>query len=150
MGRFPFFDLTRQYQTIKNEIQPVILSLFERQSFVMGEEVTNLEFELAQYMGVKHTITCSSGTDALVLALKALGIGPGDQVITPAFSFFASTSSILLTEARPVFADIDAETFNIDVKNLEKAMNKNVKAIMPVHLFGQCADMELVMAFAQK
>ncbi len=150
MGNFPFFDLTRQYQGIKNEVQPVIQAIFERQSFVMGEEVTKLESELSQYMGVKHAITCSSGTDALVLSLKALGIGEGDEVITPAFSFFASTSSVLLAGARPVFADIEPRTFNIDIKNLETALTRKTKAIMPVHLFGQCADMEMVLSFANK
>ena len=103
MNRFPFFDLTRQYQTIKGEIQEVVGQVFEKQAFVMGDEVSGLEIELAAYIGVKHALTCGSGTDALVLALKAMGIGEGDEVITPAFSFFASTSSVLLVGARPVF-----------------------------------------------
>lgn len=148
--QFPFFDLTRQYQTIKDEIQPLVASIFEKQAFVMGAEVEGLEKELAAYIGVKHAITCGSGTDALVLALKTMGIKPGDEVLTVPFSFFASTSSILLCEARPVFVDIEGEHFNMNPRELEKALTSRTKAIMPVHLFGQCADMEPIMAFAKK
>jgi dTDP-4-amino-4,6-dideoxygalactose transaminase len=150
MTRFPFFDLTRQFQTIKTEVNEVVQKVFEKQAFVMGDEVSSLEAELAKYIGVKHAITCSSGTDALVLALKALDVGPGDEVITPAFSFFASTSSILLTGARPVFADVDPKTFNIDPEQLSKIMTKKTKAIMPVHLFGQCAEMDAIHSFASQ
>lgn len=149
MNRFPFFDLTRQYKDIKNEVQETVLRVFDKQAFVMGDEVTGLEAELARYIGVKHAVTCGSGTDALVLALKALDIGPGDEVITPGFSFFASTSSILLTGAKPVFADVDPSTFNIETKNLNKLVTKKTKAIMPVHLFGQCAEMDPLMSFAE-
>jgi len=150
MARFPFFDLTRQYQTIKNEVMEVIPKLFEKQTFIGGEEVVNLEKELAAYVGVKHAITCSDGTDALIIALHALDIGPGDEVITPAYSFFASTGSILACHARPVFVDIDPHTFNIDPKLIESKITLKTKAIMPVHLFGQCADMESVMSIANK
>lgn len=148
--RFPFFDLTRQYQGLKNDVMKSVQQVFEKQAFVMGEEVTSFEAEVGRYMGAKHAITCSSGTDALVLALKTLGIGPGDDVLTTPFSFFASTSSILLAGARPVFSDIDPLTFNLNPSLLEKALTPKTKAIMVVHLFGQCADMDPIVAFARK
>ncbi len=148
--KFPFFDLTRQYQTLKEEMMPIVQRTFEKQAFVMGEEVTLLEKELAEFIGVKHAITCGSGTDALVLAMKAMGVKPGDEIMTPPFSFFASTSSILLCEALPVFVDVDPYNFTMDPKNLEKSLTKKTKGIMPVHLFGQCADMEPILAFAKK
>jgi dTDP-4-amino-4,6-dideoxygalactose transaminase len=149
-SQFPFFDLTRQHQTIKNEVMEVVARVFEKQAFVMGDEVTQLENELARYMGVKHVVTCANGTDALVLALKAMGIGEGDEVLTTPFSFFASTSSILLAGAKPVFVDIDPATFNIDPGALTKALTEKTKAIMPVHLFGQCAEMDAIMSFAKR
>ncbi|MBK9292995.1 MAG: DegT/DnrJ/EryC1/StrS family aminotransferase [Oligoflexia bacterium] len=148
--KFPFFDLTRQYQTLKEEVEPVILKIFEKQAFVMGDEVSFFERDVAKYIGVKHAITCSSGTDALVLALKALGIKPGDEVLTTPYSFFASTSAILLCEARPVFVDIKRDGYNLDPTKLEGALTKKTKGILPVHLFGQCADMEAILAFAKK
>lgn len=148
--KFPFFDLTRQYQTLKEEVEPVISKIFEKQAFVMGDEVSLFEKEVAHYMGVKHAITCSSGTDALVLALKAMNIKSGDEILTTPFSFFASTSSILLCDAKPVFVDIERENYNLDPSKLEKALTKKTKGIMPVHLFGQCADMEPIMSFAKK
>jgi dTDP-4-amino-4,6-dideoxygalactose transaminase len=150
MNRFPFFDLTRQYTQIKSEVMTKVTEVFDKQAFVMGDEVTKLESELSEYIGVKHSITCSSGTDALVLALKALDIGSGDEVITTPFSFFASTSSILLAGGTPTFGDIDPDTFCLDSKSLEKVLTKKTKAIMPVHLFGQCADMEAINSFAEK
>jgi dTDP-4-amino-4,6-dideoxygalactose transaminase len=110
--KFPFFDLTRQHQVLKNEVMERVGLIFEKQAFVMGQEVTDFEKEVASYIGVKHALTCSSGTDALVLALKAMGIGQGDEVITTPFSFFASASSILLSGATPVFADIDMDSYN--------------------------------------
>ena len=148
MPLFPFFDLTRQYETIKPEIMETVTKVFEKQAFVMGDEVLNLEKELAGYIGVKHAVTCSSGTDALVLALKAVGVGAGDEVITPGFSFFASSSSILLAGATPVFADVDPVTFNLEPTTLKKLVTKKTKAIMPVHLFGQCADMDAINEFS--
>ncbi len=148
--KFPFFDLTRQYQTIKDEVMASMTQIFEKQAFVMGNEVVQLEKELADYMGVKHAVTCSSGTDALVLALKTLGIKRDDEIITVPFSFFASTSSILLAEAKPLFVDIEGEHFNLDPTKLEKALTKKTKGIMPVHLFGQCANMEPILSFAKK
>lgn len=147
---FPFFDLTRQYKSLKPQILETVSRTFEKQAFVMGDEILGLEKELAAAIGVKHALTCASGTEALVVALKALGIGPGDEVITTPFSFFASTSSILLAGARPVFVDIENETYNINSLLVEKAITKKTKAILPVHLFGQCADMKAIMAIAAK
>ena len=148
--QFPFFDLTRQYQTLKPQILETVARIFEKQTFVMGDEVLNFEKEMAQFIGVRHAVTCGSGTEALILALKALDVGPGDDVLTTPFSFFASTSSILLAGANPVFADIEPETYNLDTSKLERALTKKTKAILPVHLFGQTAEMEPLMAFAKK
>ena len=119
--QFPFFDLTRQYQTLKPQILETVARIFEKQTFVMGDEVLNFEKEMAQFIGVRHAVTCGSGTEALILALKALDVVPGDDVLTTPFSFFASTSSILLAGANPVFADIEPETYNLDTSKLERA-----------------------------
>ncbi len=149
-NRFPFFDLTRQFKTIKPQVMEAVERVFDKQGFVMGDEVTGLESDLARMMNVKHAITCSSGTDALVLAIKALDIRPGDEIITVPFSFFASTSAILLTEAKPVFVDIEPISFNMNQELLESALTKKTRAILPVHLFGQCADMDGILSFAKK
>jgi dTDP-4-amino-4,6-dideoxygalactose transaminase len=127
----------------------VVEKVFDQQGFVGGDEIACLETELAKMLGVKHAVTCGSGTDALVLALKTLGLRPGDEVITTPFSFFASTSSILLCEAKPVFVDIDPVTFNLEPRLLEKALTSKTKIIMPVHLFGQTAEMEGLLSFAK-
>jgi len=147
--KFPFFDLTRQFKTIKPDVMKAVGRAFDKQAFVMGEEVTGLESELAQFLDVKHAITCSSGTDALVLAIKALDVRPGDEIITVPFSFFASTSAILLAGAKPVFVDIESTGFNLDPTLLEKALTKKTKAILPVHLFGQCAEMDEILNFGK-
>lgn len=149
-NKIPFFDLTRQYKTIKAEVLKSYEDLLDRQALIMGDAVSKFEQEIAQWIGVKHAITCASGTDALILPLKALGIGPGDEVITPAYSFFASTSSILLAGATPVFVDVDPVTMNIDVRKIEAAITPKTKMIMPVHLYGQCADMDAVNEIAKK
>src|ERR1700761_6753348 len=148
--RFPFFDLTRQYKELKPQIMATVEGVFDKRGFVMGDEVTGFEKEMAEMLHVKHAITCSSGTDALVLALKTLGVKPGDEVLTVPFSFFASTSSILLCEAKPVFVDIEPDSYNLDPSLLEKSLTKKTKAILPVHLFGQCAEMEGILSFAKK
>ena len=138
----PFIDLVAQYQTIKSETQAAVDRCFENQSFILGEEVASLEQEIAEYCDSRFAVGCASGTDALILALMALGIGPGDEVITSPFTFFASASSIHRVGARPVFVDIDPISFNIDPAGVEKAITPRTKAIMPVHIFGQCAEME--------
>lgn len=138
----PFIDLPAQYRTIRSEVREAVDACFESQAFVLGTEVQCLEEEIAGYCDSQFAIGCASGTDALILSLMAAGIGPGDEVITSPFTFFASVSSIHRMGATPVLADIDPETFNIDPKSVERLITSRTKAIMPVHIFGQCADME--------
>lgn len=149
----PMLDLKRQYATIRSEIQAAIDRVCESQQLVLGDEVTALEKEISQFIGVSETVACASGTDALWLSLQASGVGPGDSVITTPFSFFATASSILRCGARPVFVDIDPATLNIDpaalAERLEKLPPQNVKAILPVHLYGQCADMDRLSTIAE-
>jgi dTDP-4-amino-4,6-dideoxygalactose transaminase len=149
----PLLDLRAQYQQIKHEIEPILLQIADDQAFILGPEVEKLEENIAKYVGAKYAIGVSSGTDALLLAMMALGIGPGDGVIVPTFSFFATAGVVSRLNAIPIFVDIDPVTYNIDPKGIEIAYAKykddvNVKAIVPVHLFGQSADMEPIMDFA--
>lgn len=137
----PLIDLVEQYETLKDEIHVAVDRVFSKQSFIMGEEVAKFEASVSRHCDARHAIGCASGTDALILALKGLDIGPGDEVITSPFTFFATASSIMLCGAKPVFVDIDPVTFNIDPAAVEAAVTPRTKAIMPVHLFGQCADM---------
>lgn len=137
----PLIDLVEQYESIKGEIHEAVDRVFSRQSFVLGEEVSRFETNVAKHCDARHAIGCGSGTDALVLSLMALDIGPGDEVITTPFTFFATASCIVRVGATPVFVDIDPETFNLDPAAVEAAVTPRTKAIMPVHLFGQCADM---------
>lgn len=138
----PFIDLVAQYQTIRDEIRVAVDRCFENQHFILGEEVTLLEEEIANYCDARYAIGCASGTDALVLALLALGIGPGDEVITSPFTFFASASSIHRVGARPVLVDIQPDSMNLCPEQVEKAITSRTRAIMPVHIFGQCAEMD--------
>lgn len=138
----PFIDLTAQYRTIRSEVREAVDACFESQAFVLGSEVQCLEEEIAGYCDSQFAIGCASGTDALILSLMAAEVGPGDEVITSPFTFFASVSAIHRVGATPVLADIDPETFNIDPQSVERLITSRTKAIMPVHLFGQCADME--------
>jgi len=140
----PILDLKRQYAPLQNELLEALAHVLETQQFILGEPVARFERGAAQQLGVAHTMGCSSGTDALWLALAAAGIGPGDAVVTTPFSFFASVSAILRAGATPVLADIDPATFNLDPLAVEAVLagpqGAKVKAILPVHLFGQCAD----------
>lgn len=143
-------DLKSQYQRIKPEIDSAIQSVIDSCQFVKGAEVKAFEQELAQYLNVKHAIACGNGTDALQVALMALGLKPGDEVITTDFTFIATVEVIALLGLKPVLVDVDRETFNIDIQKIEKAVTPRTKAIVPVHLFGQCANMEAIMEIAAK
>jgi dTDP-4-amino-4,6-dideoxygalactose transaminase len=138
----PFISLVAQHQTIAHEVTAAVGRVLAEQKFILGEEVSELETEIAKYCDSRCAIGCASGTDALILALMALGVGPGDEVITSPFTFFATASSIIRVGAKPVFVDIDPETFNLDPEAAEAAITPRTKAIMPVHLFGLCAEME--------
>ena len=147
----PLLDLKAQYATIRAEVEPVVREVMESQYFIGGPKVEELEKLTAQYCRAKHAIGCANGSDAIVLALQALDVGPGDEVIMPTFTFFATAGSVHRLGARPVFVDVDPVTYNICPKSVEQAFGccKKVKAIMPVHLFGQSADMDAVMAIAK-
>lgn len=147
--QIPFLDLQPQHQVLREEIFSAVHSVFERQDFVLGQEVAQLEMEMSPWFGGADAITCASGTDALRLALSALGIGIGDEVITTPFSFFATASTIALAGAKPVFVDIQADSFNLDPSRLQAAITTRTRAIIPVHLFGQPADMSAIGRFAQ-
>ena len=151
----PFIDLKTQYKALKPKIQERINAVLEHGAYVNGPEVAELEKKLAEFTGAKYALACASGTDALVLPLMAAGIGFGgngkdDEVITTAFSFIATAETIVLAGATPVYVDIDPVTFNIDVSKIEKAITKKTKAIMPVSLYGQTADMDEINAIAKK
>ncbi|MEK6766752.1 MAG: DegT/DnrJ/EryC1/StrS family aminotransferase [Planctomycetota bacterium] len=148
--RVPLIDLKRQYHSIKEEIDSAIRDVLESQAFILGPQVKEFENLFASYCNTKHAIGVSSGTDALLLALKSLGIGDGDEVITSPFTFFATAGSICNTGAKPVFVDIEPESFNIRPDLIEKCINKRTKAIIPIHLYGQCADMDPILEIAKK
>ena len=143
-----FIDLKAQYRDIKVSIDRRIQTVLDHGQYVMGPEIGELEEALAARTGAKHCIACSSGTDALLLAMMALGIGPGDEVVTSAFSFFASAESIALLGATPIFADIDPSTYNLDPVHLQAAITPRTRAIVPVSLYGQCADMDAIAEIA--
>jgi len=145
----PLLDLTRQYKTLQAELDEAVLRVSRSQQFIMGPDIAAFEGECAAYLGSKYALGCSSGTDALIMALMALDIGPGDEVITSAYSFFATAGSIARIGAKPVFVDIEPEGFNIDVSKIEDVITKKTKAIMPVHLFGQSAEMNQVVELAK-
>ena len=145
-----FIDLKAQYQDISSKINARIQNVLGHGRFIMGPEVTELEERLAAFVGVKHCVGVSSGTDALIIAMMALGIGPGDEVITTPFSFIATAETIALLGATPVFADIDPATYNIDPALIEPLITPKTRAIMPVSLYGQCADMDAINAIAGK
>jgi dTDP-4-amino-4,6-dideoxygalactose transaminase len=145
----PALNLQAQYETIRDEIEPVVRRVIESQMFVLGPEVEAFEGEMARYCGVARGIGCASGTDALILPLMAMGVAPGDEVITTPYSFFATAGSIWRIGARPVFVDIEPDTYNIDPTQLERAITPRTRAIIPVHLYGQTADMDPIMEIAR-
>lgn len=146
---FPFLDLKAQFASIRDEVMAAITRVMESQQFILGGEVQQFETEIAAKLQVQHAIGCASGTDALILALMAAGIGPGDEVITTPFSFVATAGSIVQVGAKPVFVDIDSATFNLDFKLLHAAITPKTRAIIPVHLFGLPADMDPILAVAR-
>ena len=146
----PALDLKAQYQSIRDEIDAVVRRVVESQYFILGPEVSEFEAEAAAYCGSGHAVGCASGSDALLLPLMALGIGPGDEVVTTPYSFFATAGAVWRTGARPVFVDIEPDTFNIDPTKLEAAITPRTKAIIPVHLYGQSADMDPINAIAAR
>lgn len=148
--KIPLLDLVAQYHSIKEEMDEAVLGVLESGHFILGPNVSALEQEMTEYLGVKHAVGVASGTDALVLALRAAGVEPGDEVIVPSFSFYATAGAVMTIGARPVFVDIKPDTYLIDTPAIEQAVTSKTTAIIPVHLYGQAADMDEIMAIAQK
>lgn len=145
-----FIDLAAQQLRIKNEIDRGIAKVLEHGQYILGPEVTELEEALANFTGAKHCITCANGTDALQIAQMAIGIGPGDEVITPGFTYIATAETVALLGAKPVYVDVDEKTYNLDPEKLEAAITEKTKAIIPVSLYGQCADFDAINQIANK
>lgn len=143
-------DLRGQYEKIKSEVNTSVQKVIDNAAFINGPQVKEFSENLAKYLNVKHVITCANGTDALQIALMALGLKPGDEVIVPAFTYVATAEVIGLLGLTPVMVDVNYDTFNVELKNIEKALSPKTKAIVPVHLFGQSADMEPILQFANK
>jgi dTDP-4-amino-4,6-dideoxygalactose transaminase len=148
--KVPLLDLTEQNQSLRPEIEAALGRVLDTNGFILGAEVAALEKELAVYCGTKHAIGCASGTDALLLALMAFDIGAGDEVITTPYSFFATVSAVTRLGATPVFVDIDPKTYNLDVSQIEAKITERTKAIQPVHLYGQCAEMSELRKIGEK
>jgi len=148
--KIPILDLKLQYQQLKSEIDGAIALVLESTQFVLGPEVQKLEQEIASFLGVNHAIGLNSGTDALIIALRALNIGDGDEVITTPFSFYATAESISLVGAKPIFAQIEEDSFNINPLSIKEKITPKTKAIMPVHLYGQPAKMVQIKEIAQE
>ncbi|MBN2452722.1 MAG: DegT/DnrJ/EryC1/StrS family aminotransferase [Candidatus Omnitrophica bacterium] len=149
MRNIPLLDLKAQYQGIKNDVNKAVEAIFNSQSFILGAEVVALEKEIASYCGVKYAVGVASGTDALKISLHAAGVGRGDEVIVPSFTFMATAGAASELGAIPVFVDIDPKTYTIDPSLIEKKITGKTKAIIPVHLYGQCADMDRILEISR-
>ncbi len=150
MHNLQMVDLKRQYHKIKPEIDAAILNVLESTAFINGPDVNHFATELAAYLGVKHVIPCANGTDALQISLMALGLKPGDEVITPSYTYIATVEVVALLRLKPVFVDVDADTFTMNIDSVRKAITSKTKAIIPVHLYGQSVNMEPLMALAKE
>jgi len=148
--KVPLLDLAAQFRAVEADLREALDRVLVSQQYVLGPEVQALEAEIAEFSGVKHAVGVSNGSDAIVASLMAMNIGPGDEVIVPAFTFFATAGSVLRVGARPVFVDILEDTFNIDPEALDAAVTDKARAVIPVHLYGQCADMDRIMAIADR
>jgi dTDP-4-amino-4,6-dideoxygalactose transaminase len=143
-------DVVGQYKKIRKEINEAALRIIESGQYILGKDVSEFENEIARYVGVNHAVGCASGTDALLVAMMALGIGPGDEVVTTPFTFVATTETIVLLGAKPIYVDIDPETYNLDPSKVQAVITKNTKAIIPVHLYGQPVDMDPLVQVAKQ
>lgn len=150
MEPVPLLDLRAQFDPLRDAIYDAVRDVVERQAFILGEPVAKLEGEIGDFVGTPYAVGCASGTDALILALAALGIGPGDRVLTTPFSFFSTASCAYKVGARPAFADIDPDSFNLDPARVEQALTPDTRALLPVHLFGQCADMDPLVELGER
>ena len=150
MKKIQMVDLVSQYENIKSEVDSAILSVVEKAQFINGPEVTAFQQELESYLGVKHVIPCANGTDALQIALMALDLKPGDEVITPSFTYIATVEVMALLGLKPVFVEVDKDTFCMDMQKIEEAITPKTKVIVPVHLYGQACAMNELMAIAEK
>jgi dTDP-4-amino-4,6-dideoxygalactose transaminase len=150
VANVPLLDLVAQYRAIQDKVLPALQAVIDRQGFIMGAEVGQLEAEVARLSHARHAVACASGTDALLIPLRTLGLKPGDEVIAPAFTFFATAGAIHNAGGRPVFVDIEPGTFNVDPKAIEAAVTPRTRAIVLVHLYGQMAAMERILPIAKK
>lgn len=142
-------DLKRNYESIKEDVDKKIREVLDSTQYILGENVKQFEKEFAEYIGVKHAVSVGNGTDALIIALKALGIGHGDEVITTPFSFFATSEAISYVGAKPVFVDVERESYNLDPEKIEQAITENTKAILPVHIFGRSCKIDRILEIAK-
>ncbi|HLM58935.1 MAG TPA: aminotransferase class I/II-fold pyridoxal phosphate-dependent enzyme, partial [Pyrinomonadaceae bacterium] len=148
--RVPLLDLKQQHESLRDELREAVGRVLDSQQFILGEDVRLLEEELARYSQTRHAVGCGSGSDALLLALMALDVKAGDEVVTTPFTFFATAGAVVRTGARPVFVDIEHDTYNLDPARVEDAMTERTRALMPVHLYGQCAAMDDLLRVAER
>ena len=148
--KIKIFDLTKQFESMSKEINRDVLKILKSGQYILGKNVCKLESAFTKFLNIKYAVSCNSGTDALILSLRASGIGENDEVITTPFTYFATAEAIVLVGAKPIFVDIDPDTYNIDVNQIEKNITKKTKAIMPVHIFGQSSDIDKIALICKK